>query len=462
MKLKKLGVLLLTLCMVLTLFPASFVYARSAQVKAQAASDWNINCEAQMEGMIRGQLSLKMSITNKGSSAAAPDGMTVHVLDCNNDDADLTYSGIILSYLTPKFVNGQRIVPIEPGETREFYVSCIDTTQKEAAGTAIPYKVQVRDENGNVVVEKKVNVTYENPDAVYKFVFSKADDAANTALDKITAVIGQTVKYNARLIMTLPNGTKKAVDPKSVFVEYGFFRGTGTYADITAETNEDGYIFSITGIKPTEPNRPDALQVVVTANVNRENLVDASLDLDVLSAEDADKRISKITISGISKKIAAGKKIKLTAKITPSDAANQELKWKSSNTKAATVTQSGLVTIKAGSGGKTVTITASAKDGSGQKAVYKIQSMKGEVKKVAVSGLKTVKAGKTLTLKAKVTASKGANTNLKWKSSNTKYAVVSSTGKVTAKKAGKGKTVTITAQATDGTGRKGTIKITIK
>ena len=61
-----------------------------------------------------------------------------------------------------------------------------------------------------------------------------------------------------------------------------------------------------------------------------------------------------------------------------------------------------------------------------------------------------------------MTASKGANTGLKWKSSNTKYAVVSSTGKVTAKKAGKGKTVTITAQATDGTGKKGSIKISIK
>ena len=141
---------------------------------------------------------------------------------------------------------------------------------------------------------------------------------------------------------------------------------------------------------------------------------------------------------------------------------NQELKWKSSNTKVATVTQSGTVTMKAGSGGKTVTITAAAKDGSGVKAAYKIQSMKGEVKKITVSGLKSVKAGKTLTLKAKVTASKGANTGLKWKSSNTKYAVVSSTGKVTAKKAGKGKTVTITAQATDGTGKKGSIKISIK
>ena len=47
-------------------------------------------------------------------------------------------------------------------------------------------------------------------------------------------------------------------------------------------------------------------------------------------------------------------------------------------------------------------------------------------------------------------------------SSKTKYATVNSKGKVTTKKAGIGKTVKITAKATDGTGRKATIKIKIK
>jgi VCBS repeat-containing protein len=67
-----------------------------------------------------------------------------------------------------------------------------------------------------------------------------------------------------------------------------------------------------------------------------------------------------------------------------------------------------------------------------------------------------------LKLKGRVTASKGANTKLKWSSSNTKYATVTSSGKVTAKKGGKGKTVTITAQATDGSGKKKAVKIKIK
>ena len=81
----------------------------------------------------------------------------------------------------------------------------------------------------------------------------------------------------------------------------------------------------------------------------------------------------------------------------------------------------------------------------GKKATFKIKIMKGTVKKIKITGKKTVKAGKTLSLKAKVTASKGANKKLKWTSSNTKYATVSGSGKVKALKAGKKKSVKITA-----------------
>ena len=174
------------------------------------------------------------------------------------------------------------------------------------------------------------------------------------------------------------------------------------------------------------------------------------------------KKVSRITITGISNKIAAGKKIKLTAKVSPSDAANKKVEWKSSNKKVATVNSSGVVTMKANSGGKKVTITATAKDKSGVKATYKITSMKGRVKKIAISGGKSVKAGKTLKLKAKVTATKKANKKLKWKSSNTKYATVNSSGKVTAKKAGKNKKVKITAEATDGSKVKKSVTVKIK
>ena len=173
-------------------------------------------------------------------------------------------------------------------------------------------------------------------------------------------------------------------------------------------------------------------------------------------------KVTKIAVSGISKKIAAGKSIQLKASVAPSNATDKRVAWSTSNKKYATVTQSGKVTVKKAGIGKTVKITATAKDGSGKKCVYSIKIMKGVVKKVSISGKKTVKAGKTLKLKAKVTATKSANKTLKWTSSNTKYATVSKSGKVTAKKAGAGKKVKITAMATDGSGKKKTITIKIK
>ena len=178
-----------------------------------------------------------------------------------------------------------------------------------------------------------------------------------------------------------------------------------------------------------------------------------------MSTEDM---VSRINVTGISNKIAAGKKIKLSAEVFPADASNKKVIWKSSNNKVATVTQGGIVTMNKKSGGKSVIITATATDGSGIKAIYKIKSMKGCVKKVTISGAKTVKAGKSLKLKAKVTATRGANKKIKWISNNPKYAVVSSSGKVKTFTAGKGKSVKITAMATDGSGKKKTVTIKIK
>lgn len=173
-------------------------------------------------------------------------------------------------------------------------------------------------------------------------------------------------------------------------------------------------------------------------------------------------KISKITLSGISNKIAAGKKIMLTADIYPAGAAKKQIIWKSSDETIASVNGQGVVSVNKKAGGKSVTITASAADGGGAKASYKIAAMKGVVKKVAVSGKKTVKAGNLLKLKAKVSATNGANKKLKWKSSNQKFATVTNSGKVKTKKAGKGKRVKITAMATDGSGKKKSVTVRIK
>ncbi len=178
-------------------------------------------------------------------------------------------------------------------------------------------------------------------------------------------------------------------------------------------------------------------------------------------------KVKKVSVSAPSKQIAAGKNVALTASVTPKNASKKSVKWSSSNENYATVNSKGVVAAKPAGKGKTVTITATARDGSKKYGHVRIKIMKYAVKKVTIKNKpKTLKAGKKVTLKTAVKAEgkagKTVNKVLKWSSSNTKYATVSSQGKVTAKKAGKGKTVTITAASTDGMNKKDKAKIKIQ
>jgi uncharacterized protein YjdB len=71
----------------------------------------------------------------------------------------------------------------------------------------------------------------------------------------------------------------------------------------------------------------------------------------------------------------------------------------------------------------------------------------------------TLHSGDSLRLKATATPAYATNTKVTWSSSNTSYAVVNGKGVVKAKKAGIGHTVTITAKAADGSGKKAVCKI---
>lgn len=176
--------------------------------------------------------------------------------------------------------------------------------------------------------------------------------------------------------------------------------------------------------------------------------------------------VEKLEIVGKFTKIAAGRKIALTAKVLPENATDKTITWSSDDENYATVDAEGMVTTKKVKKKKTVTITATANDGSGKVAEYKIIVMPKAVKKVKLSaGSNQVKAGKKLRIRATVTpkaSGKAINARLQWISSNPDYAVVNQKGMVTTKKAGKGKSVKITAMATDGTNKKAIIKIKIK
>lgn len=169
-------------------------------------------------------------------------------------------------------------------------------------------------------------------------------------------------------------------------------------------------------------------------------------------------KVNKITLNKTTASVTKGKTLQLTATVTPGNATKKEVKWSTSNKNVAMVSTSGLVTAKSAG---TATITCTAQDGSSVKATCKI-TVKNPVVKVTKVTLNkttaTLAPKETLTLKATVTPTNATNKAVTWKSSNTKIATVSSSGKVTAKAAG---TVTITCRAKDGSGKKATCKITV-
>ena len=200
---------------------------------------------------------------------------------------------------------------------------------------------------------------------------------------------------------------------------------------------------------PEEPKEPDT-----PSNPENPEIPD--------EPENTDKpiivNVKSIKITSDTNKISQGKKITLKATVSPKNATNKKIVWTSSNNKVAKVNSKGIVTAGKNAGGKSVIITATC---GTAKQFYKISVVKGVVKKVSITGKSFVKAGKSLKLKAKVKATKKAHKAVKWTSSNTKYATVSSKGVVKTTKAGKGKIVKITVAAVDGSGKKAVKKIRI-
>ncbi len=166
--------------------------------------------------------------------------------------------------------------------------------------------------------------------------------------------------------------------------------------------------------------------------------------------------VTKITLNKTSASILKGKTVTLKATAAPSTANDKSVKWTTSNKKVATVTANGVVK---GLAKGTATITATAKDGSGVKATCKV-TVKQPVTKLTINKTKlTVKTGKTATLKVTVAPSNANDKSLKWTTSNSKIATVTQKGVVKGIKKG---TVTITAAAKDGSGKKVTCTVTVQ
>ncbi len=160
--------------------------------------------------------------------------------------------------------------------------------------------------------------------------------------------------------------------------------------------------------------------------------------------------VTKVTLNKTKLTLGAKEKFTLKATIAPKNATNKTVKWISSKKSVATVSSKGVVTAK--KTGK-VTITAKA-DGKTKKCTI---TVKKAPKKISLNAKKkTLKKGKKFQIKVKLPKNTASN-KITYKTSNKKVAIVSASGKVTAKKKGK---ATITA--TTFNKKKATLKITVK
>lgn len=193
-------------------------------------------------------------------------------------------------------------------------------------------------------------------------------------------------------------------------------------------------------------------KVTITATAKDGSKVKGRITLRVVSG------VTGLTIEGASS-VAAGKSITLKAVMMPADATEKGVVWSVDCDKSiASISQSGKLTTKKVSGITTITVTAVSKQNSAIRATHTV-TIRPVTTGLAISAprLTIDLASPTLQLTAKCIP-EDASQQVAWSTSNKRIATVDANGLVTAKKVGK---VTITAKATDGSGRSAKITLTV-
>ena len=165
--------------------------------------------------------------------------------------------------------------------------------------------------------------------------------------------------------------------------------------------------------------------------------------------------VTGVTLNKTATSIQVGGTETLTATISPTDAANKKVTWKSDKPEIATVAEGKVTGVKAG----TAIITVTTEDG-GKTATCKVTVSDKEIKVTAVKLNKSetsILLGGNETLTATILPEDATNQKVSWKSDKPEIATVDANGRVTGVKAG---TATITVTTEDG-GKTATCKVTV-
>ena len=361
-------------------------------------------------------------------------GLAFFVMACSDDDSPVTPQVVKVTGVTLNVKEVSLMVGAK--ETLKVVVAPENATNKRVSWSSNKTDVASVDGQGVVTAHKagEALVTVKSEDggktATCK-VTVKAEKVAVTGvkLDKTehTLAVGGTVTLVATV--TPEGATNKKVSWKS------------DKTDI-ATVDENGKVTAV---------KAGVAKITVTTEDGKKT---ASCTITVKEDKVA---VTGVTLNKTELSMTVGGSFKLVATISPKDATNQKVTWKSSDRDVADVDQEGLVAaVKAGK----ATITVTTEDG--KKTATCAITVKED--KVAVTGVKLNSTSLSLTegdsyqLKATVSPINATNQNVTWKSSNSNVADVDQEGLVAAVKAG---TATITVTTEDGN-KTATCTVTVK
>lgn len=379
-------------------------------------------------------------------TAKNPGEATITVTAADNGGAQATCKVTVTERTVPVI----KVTQIQLSQTR---ASLIEGKELQLTATVLPTDATNQSLTWSSSVEGVATVDPTGKVTAIKagttVITATAKDDSGISASCTVQVTVPTVKVTG---ITLNKTTASVVKGKTVALT----------ATVTPDTATDKTIKWTTSNKNVATVSTDGVvtavaagTAIITATAADDSGVKATCKITVTNPV---IKVTRVTLNKTTASVVKGKTLTLTATVTPTNATNKNVTWKSSNTKIATVDGNGKVTaVTAG----TVTITCTAIADKSKSATCKITVTNPAVKVTKLSMNKTsvdLLKGKTVQLKVTVTPSNATNKAVTWTSSNKKIATVTSNGLVKAVGTG---TVTITAKAKDGSGKKVTCKINV-
>ena len=261
----------------------------------------------------------------------------------------------------------------------------------------------------------------------------------------ITAKVkGTKIKATCKITVGTPV-TKVAVKNKKVTLEVGNTSQISTTVTPKKASNKK---VSYTSNKPkvatvTAKGKIKAVGIgTATITIKAKDGSNKSVKVNVTVKEIS---VKGITLTPADKTLNTGESVTLSAAVTPKNAANKGVTFKSSNSEVASVDGTGKVT-GVGKGNATITVTSKSNTKIKATAAITVQDVLVSAIKLESEELE-MKTGESKKLITTVLPENATNKNVTYTSDNETVASVDQEGEITAKAAGK---ATITVKSADG------------